>query len=39
MQINDRKSDRTQLDPLLTQNLILIPNLKSDFQKKNLKNP
>ena len=38
MQLNDRKSAYTQLNDLLTQNLMLIPNLKSDFQK-NLKKP
>ena len=38
MQLNNRKSDRAQLFSLVTQNLMLIPNLKSDFQK-NLKKP
>ena len=43
MHLNDRKSDRTHLNPLLTQISILIANLKSEFHKnlkknKNLKN-
>ena len=37
MHLNDRKTDRTHLNTLLTQSLMLIPNLKSDFQKKILK--
>ena len=37
MHLNDQKSDQTHLNALLTQTFMLIPNLKSDFQK-NLKN-
>ena len=33
MDFNDRKSDRTHLNLLLTEISLLIPNLKSDFQK------
>ena len=36
MHLSDRESDQTHLNALLAQNLMLIPNLKTDFQK-NLK--
>ena len=38
MHLNGRKSDRTHLNLIPTQNLMLIPNLKSELHK-NLKNP
>ena len=38
MHLNYRKSDRTHLSTPFNSKLVLIPNLKSDFQKK-LKNP
>ena len=37
MHLNDRKSVRTHLNSRLTQNFMLIPNLKSDFQKNQKK--